>query len=181
MGNICNYYFQEDYKAMGGVVSSLVQKADSEYTILVQQHKSYERIIRNVMLRMIAVSDGKLSSRRVPLSELEYSEPANIQVQEVIQRFCEVGLLVRGQNNEGQAYVELADDALLQGWQKLLEWKQKNHESLILQRRLTPAAMEWKKHPKAKYLWNADPCLDLLRQILNSDHNWLNQVETEFV
>lgn len=57
----------------------------------------------------------------------------------------------------------------------------KNHESLILQRRLTPAAMEWKKHPKAKYLWNADPCLDLLRQILNSDHNWLNQVETEFV
>lgn len=166
---------------MGGVVSSLVQKADSEYTILVQQHKSYEQIIRNVMLRMIAVSNGKLSRRRVPLSELEYSEPANIQVQEVIQRFCEVGLLVRGQNNEGQAYIELADDALLQGWQRLLEWKQKNQESLILQRRLTPAAMEWKKHPKAKYLWNADPCLDLLRQILNSDHNWLNLVETEFV
>jgi tetratricopeptide (TPR) repeat protein len=166
---------------MGGMVSSLVQKADSEYTLLVQQHESYERIICNVTLRMVAVSDGKLSRRRVPLSELEYAEPANIQVQEVIERFCAVGLLVRGQDTEGKSYVELADDALLQEWQKLLEWKQKDEESLILQRQLTPAAMEWKKQQKAKYLWNADPRLGLLTQVLNSDHNWLNQVETEFV
>ncbi|MCP6763116.1 MAG: tetratricopeptide repeat protein [Fischerella sp. CENA71] len=162
-------------------MSSLVQKADSEYTTLVRQHQSYERIVCNVMLRMVAVDDGKLRRRQVPLSELDYPEPANIQVQEVIQRFGAAGLLAISKDGEGKAYVEATDDALLNKWCQLVEWKQKHEESLILQRRLTPAAMKWKKEQKAKYLWNGDRSLNLLKQILHSDDNWLNQVETEFV
>ncbi|WP_374866511.1 tetratricopeptide repeat protein [Pelatocladus sp. BLCC-F211] len=173
--------FQKDYEELGGAVSSLVQKADSEYTTLVQQHQSYEQIVCNVMLRMVAVDDGKLRRRPVPLSELDYPEPANIQVQEVIERFCTAGLLVMRKDGEGKPYVEATDDALVNEWCQLLEWKQKYEESLILQRRLTPAAMKWKREQKAKFLWNSDRSLNLLKQILHSDDNWLNLVETEFV
>lgn len=162
-------------------MSSLVQKADSEYTTLVQQHQSYEQIVCNVMLRMVAVDDGKLRRRQVPLSELDYPEPANIQVQEVIQRFCAAGLLAISKDGEGKPYVEATDDALINKWCQLVEWKQKYEESLILQRRLTPAAMKWKTEQKAKLLWNGDRSLNLLKQVLHCDDNWLNQVETEFV
>ncbi len=173
--------FQKDYEELGGAVSSLVQKADSEYKTLVQQHQSYEQIVCYVMLRMVAVYDGKLRRRPVPLSELDYPEPVNIQVQEVIERFCAAGLLVLTKDVQGKPYIEASNDALLNQWCQLLEWKQKYEESLILQRRLTPAAMKWKKKQQAKYLWNGDCSLNLLKQVLNSDDNWLNQVETEFV
>ena len=69
----------------------------------------------------------------------------------------------------------------MRGWQKLLEWKQEEEEGLILQRRLTPAAEEWKIQQQPRFLWNANPRLDLLKKELNSDGNWLNKVETEFV
>jgi tetratricopeptide (TPR) repeat protein len=172
---------QENNEEMGGVLPSLVERADSEYEALIKQDKSYERIIRYVMLRTVAVSNGKLVRRRVLFLELEYPEPQNTQIKEVIRRFCAAGLLVTGRDIEGKPYLELTHDFLLQRWQKLLEWKQEHEESFILQRQLAPAAMEWKRQQKAKYLWNNNPRLDLLKQVLNSNDNWFNQIEVEFV
>ena len=131
-----------------------------------------------------------------------------------------------------------AHDALVRGWRKLLGWKQKDEENLLLQRRLTPAAQEWeslknkdKEQPKGildktgsvldwldrrfwfpienklnkipaqfarllprsqnqqegsrekpvEFLWNTNPYLNVLDKELNSDDNWLNQLEAEFV
>ncbi|NEQ83728.1 MAG: hypothetical protein F6K26_27130, partial [Moorea sp. SIO2I5] len=102
-------------------------------------------------------------------------------VKEVIERFTNARLLVKGEDTDGDLYVEPAHDALVRGWQRLLEWKQKDEENLFLQRRLTPAAVEWKSQQQARFLWNANPRLDLLKKVLNSDDNWLNQVEVEFV
>ena len=172
---------QADYEAMGGVTQSLTQRADQEYETLVQQNKAYEQTIRHVMLRMVAVGGGELARRQVPLSELQYPSEKNSLVKEVIERFIKARLLVKGENTEGNPYVEPAHDALVRGWQKLLEWKRKEQESLLLQRRLTPAAEEWQSQQKARFLWNANPRLDLLKKVLNSDDNWLNQIETQFV
>ena len=170
-----------DYEQLGGVARSLTQRADSEYEALVQFDQGYKLTIRHVMLRMLALSRGELARRRVPLSELEYPEPENTRVKEVIRRFTDARLLVEGRDTEGNPYVEPAHDALIRGWKKLLDWKQDEEETIILQRRLTPAAMEWKSKQKAKYLWNSHPQLKLLKQVLNSDDNWLNLLEAEFV
>jgi hypothetical protein len=211
-------------------VSKLVEEEVDEPT-----KKACESTIRDVMLRMVAISGGELARRKVPTSELVYPEPKNEQAKKVIVRFLEARLLVSGLDTENQKYVEPAHDALVHGWQKLLEWKQKEQESLLLQRRLTPAAMDWesvksKEQPSsfqakaepvidwldrkiyflensfnkttaklvrllrrtqnqpersrgknAQFLWNANPYLDVLDKELNSDDNWLNQVEAEFV
>ena len=172
---------QADYEQLGGVARSLTQRADSEYEALVELDQIYKRTIRHVMVRMLAVSGGELARRRVPLSELEYPEPENTRVKEVIKRFTDARLLVEGRDTEGNPYVEPAHDALVRGWKKLLEWKEDEGETIILQRRLTPAAVEWKSQQEAKFLWNSHPQLNLLKQVLNSDDNWLNQVEAEFV
>ncbi|MGB5712993.1 MAG: caspase family protein, partial [Waterburya sp.] len=135
---------QEDYEEIGGVTQSLTQRADSEFGKLVKQDPAFAQTIQYVMLRMIAVGGGELARRRVLLSELKYPEPENVRVKEIIRRFSAARLLVRGQDTEGRPYVEPAHDALVRGWQKLLVWKQEEQESLLLQRRLTPAAEEWK-------------------------------------
>jgi len=172
---------REDYDDLGGVILSLTQRADKEYKALVKENPAYAQIIRHVMLRMVVVGGGELARRRVPLLELEYPPDKNYLVKAVIERFTNARLLVIEQDAEGNSYVEPAHDAWVRGWQRLLKWNQQEEESLLLQRRLTPAAMEWKATQDAGFLWNNSPYLDLLKQVLNSDDNWLNQVETEFV
>jgi WD40 repeat protein len=220
---------QADYQELGGVTRSLTQRADQEYEELVKQDPAYAQTIRNVMLRMVAVG-GELARRRVPMSELEYPEPENTRVKTVIQHFSAARLLTHGIDSEAQPYVEPAHDALVRGWQKLLEW---NKEELILQRRVTPSAEEWgeiaqeetssffqkfnpffdwldeklnsadrlfekirirliklrkqalikqqKSIKSSQFLWHTDPRLDLLKQVLESKDNWLNQEEQEFI
>ncbi|WP_414588229.1 caspase family protein [Scytonema sp. PCC 10023] len=194
---------QEDYEELGGVTHSLTQRADFEYEQLKKRDEAYTLAIKQVMLRMVAVDGGELARRKVLLSELEYPPTQNERVQEVIQQFTDARLLVKGQDSEGNLYVEPAHDALVRGWQKLLLWKQQEQESLILQRRLTPAAMEWNskqltafhwsadprdwwkqfwdRQQHIKFLWHTNPRLDFLKQVLNSTDNWFNQVEAEFV
>ncbi|MEQ9552682.1 MAG: hypothetical protein RIM23_24085 [Coleofasciculus sp. G3-WIS-01] len=61
-----------DYKALGKVIGSLTKRADEEYNALVKKDKAYEKTVRQVMLRMVAVGDE--ARRRVLLSELEYPD-----------------------------------------------------------------------------------------------------------
>lgn len=174
---------EKDYEDLGGVILSLTQKADEEYEALVKENSAYAQIIRHIMLRMVALGGGELAKRKVPLSELEYPPEKNSLVKEVIKRFTteRVRLLVTDKDNEGNPYVEPAHDALVRGWTKLLKWV-KEEKNLRLQRRLTPAALEWKNQQQARFLWNVDPYLDVLqKEVLNSENNWLNKLEAEFV
>ncbi|KAB8316012.1 caspase [Tolypothrix campylonemoides VB511288] len=173
---------QKDYQDLGGVIQSLTQRADEEYEALVKENPAYAQIIRYVMLRMVALGGGELARRQVPLSELEYPPEKDGLVKQVIERFTNARLLVKGEDAEGNFYVEPAHDALVRSWGRLLNWV-KEEKNLRLQRRLTPAALEWKSQQQARFLWNADPYLDVLqKEVLNSqNNNWLNQLETEFV
>lgn len=172
---------ESDYRALGGVIESLTQKADQKYDELVKEDPAYAQIIRHVMLRMVALGGGELARRQVPFSELEYPPGKHDLVKEVIDLFTKARLLVTGEDTEGNYYVEPAHDALVRGWAKLLGWV-KEEKNLKLQRRLTPAALEWKSKQQKQFLWNADPYLEVLeKEVLNSENNWLNQVETEFV
>jgi WD40 repeat protein len=172
---------QADYDELGGVTRSLTQRADCEYDELVKLDSAYAQTIKQVMLRMIAIGGGELARRQVLCTELEYPEPENQRVKLVIERFVAARLLVKGQDTDKHEYVEPAHDVLVRGWNKLRTWKQEEQENLILQRRLTPAALEWKSQQKSRFLWNADPRLDLLKQVSESNNNWLNKIEAEFV
>jgi hypothetical protein len=172
---------QADYQDLGGVIQSLTQKADEEYESLVGKDPAYAQIIRHVMLRMIAIGGGELVRRRVPVEELRYSAEKNDLAEQVIKRFIEARLLVKGKDAEGNSYVEPAHNALVRGWKRFLSWVEEE-KNLRLQRRLTPAAIEWKSQQQARFLWNADPYLSVLEEVNSSQtNNWLNQLEIEFV
>ena len=185
---------EENYRALGGVAGSLTQRATKEYDALIAESPDYAQTIKHVMLRMVAVEGGELARRRVPLSELVYEdEQENRRVQKLIDKFVAARLIVRGQDARSsqarEPYVEPAHDALVRGWDKLLRWKNAEQEGLGLQRRLAPIAMEWSQQHREKglkklskgLLWNDNPRLGLLREVLASEQNWLNKAESEFV
>ena len=225
-----------DYDELGGVTKSLTQRAEKIYSDLIKTDPAYDKTICYVMLRMVVIG-GELARRQVPESEFNYPEPENSRVKMVIQEFLKARLLVSGTDAQNLPYIEPAHDALVRGWERLLSWKQNAEESLILQRRLTPAVEEWdrvqhqyqlsffdkvstvfnrvdylflpienvivrlinlpadtvkkirqsspsqrllKENPQ-QFLWNSNPYLEVLKQTIQTQDNWLNQPERTFI
>jgi WD40 repeat protein len=171
---------QADYEKLGGVTRSLTQRADQEYLQFAQKDSTYAQTVFNVMLRMVVI-EGELARRRVLRSELEYSEPENTRVLSVIEHFCAIRLLTTGDDVNGNPYVEPAHDALVRGWQRLLDWQKTERENLILQRQLTAASEEWSSLQNKSFLWHTNPRLALLVSLLQSRSSWFNKKETQFV
>jgi formylglycine-generating enzyme required for sulfatase activity/energy-coupling factor transporter ATP-binding protein EcfA2 len=169
-----------DYDALGGVTKSLTQRADEIYEELVKVDPAYEKTIRNVMLRMVAVG-GELARRQVLKTELEYPEPENTRVKVVLKQFEDARLLTSNKDDQGRPYMEPSHEVLIRGWQKLLTWK-KEDDNLSLQRRLTPAAEEWEttkntnKDQQKGILDKVEPVLDWFDLRLFKVENLLNKI-----
>ncbi|MFB2838934.1 hypothetical protein [Floridanema evergladense] len=178
----------EQFYQNGGIGGSLTHRANEIYDSLPDD--AHRDTMRRVMLRMVTLEGGELVRRRVPLSELDYAnkqepnqldEKENKRVKLVLERLNQARLIVRGQET-GEPYVEPTHDFLIKGWDKLQKWVEEKQQDLLLQRRLTPAALEWKnKEKKRQFLWNANPYLDALKNIFKSRDFWFNKVEAEFV
>lgn len=169
----------EDYKSLGGVAGALTRRATKEYEVLDEKHQA---TMRRVMLRMVAIEGGGIARRRVPESELIYSTyEENERVQLVIGQLVNARLLMKGQEI-GEPYVEPAHDLLVRGWDKLQIWIKESQEDLLLLQRLIIAVGDWvSNHRSELFLWNSDPRIDLLEEILESEGHWLNKAELEFL
>ena len=171
---------EKDYEALGGIAGSLTQRATQEYRKGIEINPKYDSTVRNISLRMVSLEGGELARRRVPETELIYASSAeNQRVQNAIQALIDARLLVKGQTATGESYVEPAHDALVYGWDKLLQWTRQASEEMLLQQPIRLAAAAWAKNQGT--LWHGDRRLALLKDVLSSDRCWLNQAETFFV
>ena len=64
-----------DYDELGGVRGALTQRANLEYDQLKAKDAAYPVIIRQVMLRMVALGGGEVARRRVPLVGITLLRP----------------------------------------------------------------------------------------------------------
>ena len=168
----------------GGVAGSLTRRANQEYDNLPDD--ANRLTMSRVMLRMVELEGGEAVKRRVLKRELNYpSKQENQRVERVLNCLVDTRLIVTGKEAESdRIYYEPAHDFLVRGWDRLQYWLQKGQleDHLVLQRLVTPAAFDWQKRANNKrFLWNANPHLDILKQVLNSEDNWFNQIEKEFV
>ncbi len=173
-----------NFEEQGGVAGSLTRRANQEYADLPDE--AHRATMRRVMLRMVAIQGGETVKRRVLQPELVYPNPAeNQRTKTVLASLISTRLIVTGKESESDVvYYEPAHDFLVRGWDRLQDWLQPEEQqvNLALQRLLTPAAFDWQAAARSRrFLWNANPRLDLLKQILNSEDNWFNAAETEFV
>jgi len=131
----------KDYEELGGVTGALTRRATQEYEALDEKHRA---TMRRMMLRMVAIEGGGVARRRVPESELAYSDAEESKrVEYVVDRLVEARLLVKGQE-AGTVYVEPAHDFLVRGWDELQKWIKNQQDDLALQQRLTVAANDWR-------------------------------------
>ncbi|WP_086839483.1 nSTAND1 domain-containing NTPase [Amycolatopsis kentuckyensis] len=116
------------YEAAGGITAALAGAAEAVYGRLAPPEQAEAR---SLFLRLVGFGDGTPDTRRhVPHAELDPTP--------VVARFVRSRLVTAG-----QAGLELAHDALIDGWPRLRGWLAADRDALRVHRRLTEATALW--------------------------------------
>ena len=172
-----------------GVFGALQTKANEIYFSFPEETK---RTMQQVLLRMVSLEGSEIASRRVFLDELHYGTPEeNYRVNAVLDTLVRERLVIKKQDESrgnlkttnAKAYVEPAHDALLKGWTRLWDWiKDFGKENILLRERLNAAIVEWETNDRTvDALWSDNKRIYEIKDLRNSENNWLNEKETEFV
>jgi WD40 repeat protein/DNA-binding SARP family transcriptional activator len=122
------------YDRTGGVRGAVARLAEDAFREL---DPAQQAIARSVLMRLVGLGeDGAVEPRRVPLNE--FAAGPSQEVGHVVSLFTDRRLLTVSAGN-----VEVAHEALLREWPRLVGWIDQDREGLRIQRSLTSAAAEW--------------------------------------
>ncbi len=167
----------EAYQRLGGSRRALARSADEFYDkLLVEEQVTARRIL----LRMVRPGEGlEVTSNRIRREALYRAGEAaeNDRIDRVMDRLIQARLvrLTEG-DTPADAQVEVAHEALVRNWPRLVDWLEEDRETLRQRLRLTAAAEQWKAVGKdPEVLWRGA----LLAQA--DGYPDLNKLEAEFV
>jgi formylglycine-generating enzyme required for sulfatase activity len=143
----------EGYEAIGGVIGALNRHADEFYGQIERREQEW---VKRIFLQLLQLGEGtkdtrKRQSKQNLLAIVEDNEEDREACSEVLDRLIDGRLLVTGQEGED---VDLAHEALIEGWSQLNEWRTENREGRKLAKQLEKDAQTWEEHDKLPdYLW----------------------------
>ncbi|MFN8488616.1 MAG: hypothetical protein U0350_13530 [Caldilineaceae bacterium] len=165
----------EAYKRLGGGRLALARCADQFYNNLIPEEQV---TARRILLRLVRPSEGlETTSNRVRLVTLYQSGEARDRVDRVLQKLIDAHLVRISEGDTSvDTQIEVAHEALVRNWPRLVEWVEEERDNLRQRLRLTEAAEQWVK-------LNRDPGALLRGALLEAVQNYpdLNALETEFV
>ncbi len=127
----------DGYQSAGGVRQAIAQTADAVYGEL---SPSQRGIAQEVFLRLTALGEGTEDTRRrAGRAELLSGRDAG-GVELALDRLARARLVTLDKDS-----VEIAHEALIRGWPRLMGWLNEDRELLRAHRRLTEAATEWRE------------------------------------
>ena len=145
----------EQYRQLGGVIAALNRHAEKLYENFTEQERDW---VKRIFLKLVRTGvEGKDTRQRQPkvkLLTLITGDPFELQTinNVLIERLVQGRLLVIGQESEGEAWVDLAHEALMEGWRRFALWREENRELRSLTDRIEDALREWQKNPKDENL-----------------------------
>ncbi|WP_404926581.1 caspase family protein [Mesorhizobium sp. ORM16] len=169
-----------DYNILqGGVTGSLRVRANEVVDGVDQAHQA---TARRVLERLVSVDAGEFARRRVPKSELEAADPEeNVRIKDMLERLDAARLIVTDEA-DGKEILELAHDALIFGWDRLMTWVREDAERILTLRRLTPAAQDWAgaSPPNPGLLWDDAAQVASITKLQTAAYPGLNRIEHQF-
>ncbi|AVH73416.1 nSTAND1 domain-containing NTPase [Nostoc sp. 'Lobaria pulmonaria (5183) cyanobiont'] len=139
-----NVYLYEDYQQ------------DSPTQERNEQEKGW---IKQIFLRLVRTGEGEKDTRqRQPKTELLTIAGNKQEKQKALSELLDEGLvkgrlLVAGKGEQGKAWIDLAHEALIEGWERFAQWRQQDRDLRRLNDRLADALREWlNKGENEKYL-----------------------------
>ena len=143
---------REGYDAIGGVIGALNRHANELYGQFGGQEQEW---VKRIFCQLLQLGEGtkdtrKRQSKQNLLAMVGDNAAEQDAFSDVLARLINGRLLVTGQEGED---VDLAHEALIEGWGKLNQWRQKNREIRLLAERIENAYQAWVEHQEdSKYL-----------------------------
>jgi WD40 repeat protein len=165
----------ETYRKLGGGRLALARAADDFYNNLIPEEQI---TARRIMLKMVRPGEGlEVTSNRVPRASLYYKAEAADRIDRVLAKLIKARLVrVSEGDTAADEQIEVAHEALVRNWPRLVDWLDEDRALLRQRQRLTAAAEQWLRVGKdATALWRGV----LLEQARQVDD--LNELETEFI
>ena len=133
----------EAYQRLGGGREALANSADEFYRGL--KIKENEEAARYILLSMVRPGHGlEVTSSRIRRKTLYQAGPSPERVERVLDRLVDAHLvrLTRGETPDDDQ-VEVAHEALVRNWPRLLDWLRQERVQMTTLRRLEAKAAEW--------------------------------------
>ena len=130
------------YRELGGIVGTLSTSADEAVR---RADPDERRAIRQVLLRLVALGEGRSDTRRrVARSSLDALDLDPSAIDRVLDTFGRLRILTFDREPASrEPTVEIAHEALLEAWPRLRGWIDEAREDLRQERILTRAATDW--------------------------------------
>ncbi len=165
----------EIYRRLGGGRQALAHSADELYESLIPEDQV---AARRILLRMVRPAEGlEVTSNRIRREVLYRAGEARDRIDRVLERLVEARLVRLTQRaTPADDQVEVAHEALVRNWPRLVNWLEDERELMRRRLRLTAAAERWQSVGR-------DPG-GLLRGALLDEalrYEDLNDLEAEFV
>lgn len=170
----------DDYSAVGGVQGALATRADSVYRTFDAAQK---HVAQQVLLRLVTIDEtGGVTRRRAGRDELLAVDDDAARVEHVIEEFGRHRLLTFDRDAlTRDPTVEVAHEALLDGWDRLARWVDENRTGVVMHRRVASAAAEWMDHDRDTAYLAVGAQLDQIEAWYRSSDLTLTKPEAAFV
>jgi hypothetical protein len=128
------------YEALGGVQGAISERAEKVYTDYAQKEPTAEETFFSVSGKLVEIDDRGEATRRRVLMAIAAHNPA---AHRLIDDLTAARLLVQSENTDHQPMVEVAHEALLRNWPRLVNYIAQIEENLKLRRQVEYAAKVW--------------------------------------
>jgi WD40 repeat protein len=139
------------YVSLGGVGGALAQHAEATLTALPSEER---RLVREVF-RHAVTAEGTRAV--LTSSELDDVLGGGLHSKGVVEKLVAARLLVISESEGGGERVEIAHEALLEAWPRLVAWRREDAEGARLRDQLRAAARQWEERGRPRgLLWRSD-------------------------
>ncbi|AFY48304.1 signal transduction histidine kinase [Nostoc sp. PCC 7524] len=142
------------FNALGGVIGALNRHAEQMYAGFSEQQQAW---VKRIFLKLVRTGAADKDTRqRQPKQELLSLAGENSGNQEatsdILEQLIQSRLLVCDTENTGEIWVDLAHEALMEGWEQFAEWRKENRPLRRLINLVEDAFQEWVKNPQEENL-----------------------------
>ncbi len=165
----------EAYRRVGGVMKALENTAEEIYDAMLPEEQI---ATKRIMMRLVKPSQGlEVTRARINRRSLYQSGEATDRIDRVLEKWIDAHLVhvVRGETKEDDQ-LEVAHEALVRNWPRLVDWLDEERVLLRHRQRLTTQAEHWAEN-------NREPELLLRGSALIEVQGYkdLNPIEHEFI
>jgi WD40 repeat protein/serine/threonine protein kinase len=143
------------YAEMGGVGGALAKHAEE---MMGQMTREEQRLVRETFRHLVTGEGTRALLTREELNQVLGGGP---RADAVVEKLIEARLLVASEGEGGIERVEIAHEALLSAWPRLVRWRQEDIEGTRLRDQLRTAVRHWEERGRVKgLLWRDEALIE---------------------